>query len=77
MVRILYGQILKQEFLKDQFLALFFLIYIKDLSENLVSNPKLFADNTVSLSVFQGIALSAKNFNNDLKKINKWHVSEK
>ena len=25
---------------------LLFLIYIKDLSENLVSNPKLFADDT-------------------------------
>ena len=49
----------------------FFFIYINDLSDNLVSNPKLFLDNTFSLSVFQGIALSAKNFNNDLDKEDK------
>ena len=50
---------------------LFFLIFINDLSDNLVSNPKLFADDTSLFSVVQYITLSAKNWN-DLKKINKW-----
>ena len=41
MVSILYEQILNQGFLRNQFLAPFFLIYINDLSYNLVLNPKL------------------------------------
>ena len=40
---------------------LFFLIFINDLSDNLVSNPKLFADDTSLFSVVQDITLSAKN----------------
>ena len=51
---------------------LFFLIFINDLSDNLISNPKLFADDTSLFSVVQDITLSAKNLNDDLKKINKW-----
>ena len=50
---------------------LFFLISINDLSDNLISNPKLFADDTSLFSVVQDITLSAKNLNHDLKKINK------
>ena len=34
---------------------LFFLIFINDLSDNLVSNPKLFADDTSLFSVVQDI----------------------
>ena len=51
---------------------LFFLIFINDLSDNLISNPKLFADDTSLFSVVQDITLSANNLNDDLKKINKW-----
>ena len=51
---------------------LFFLIFINDLSDNLVSNPKLFADDTSLFSVVRDITLSAKNLNDDLKKIQKW-----
>ena len=51
---------------------LFFLTFINDLSDYLVSNPKLFADDTSLFSVVQDITLSAKNLNDDLKKINKW-----
>ena len=51
---------------------LFFLILINDLSDKLVSNPKQFADDTSLFSVVQDITLSAKNLNDDLKKINKW-----
>ena len=72
MVSILHGQVLKQEFLKDQSWSFFFLIFINDASDNLVSNPKLFADDTSLFWVVQNITLSANNLNDDLKKINKW-----
>ena len=56
---------------------LFLLIFINDLSDNLLSNPKLFADDTSLLSVVRDITLSAKNLNDDLKKINKWALQWK
>ena len=49
---------------------LFFLIVINDLSDNLVLDPKLFADDTSLFLVVQDITLSAKNVNDDLKTIN-------
>ena len=49
-----------------------FLIYINDLPENLVSNPKLFADDTSFFSVIRNRQLSAQNLNEDLTKINHW-----
>ena len=51
---------------------LLFLIYINGLSENLVSNPKLFADDTSRFSVIFDKDLSAKNLNDDLNRINNW-----
>ena len=73
MVNISHGQALKQQILKDQFLVFFFsLIFINDLSDNLISNPKLFAIDTSLFSVVQNITLSAKNLNDDLKK---WKMS--
>ena len=51
---------------------LFFLIFINDLSDNLILNPKLFADDTSLFLVVQDITLSAKNLNDDLMKINQW-----
>ena len=48
---------------------LFFLIYIKDLSDELSSNPKLFADDTSLFSVVHDKNTSAKKINNDLRKI--------
>ena len=50
----------------------FFLIFINDLFDNLkFLNTKLFADGTSLFLVVQDITLSAKNLNDDLKKINK------
>ena len=40
---------------------LLFLIYINDVSENLVSNPKLFVDDTSIFSIIFDKDLSAKN----------------
>ena len=51
---------------------LLFLIYANDLSENLVSNPKLFADDKSLFSVIFDKELSAKNLNEDLNRMNNW-----
>ena len=48
---------------------LFFLIYINDLSKNLSSNHKLFADDTSLFSVVPNLNTPANNLNEDLKKI--------
>ena len=50
---------------------LFFLIYINDLSKNLSSITKLFADDTFIFSVVHDVDLSAKQLN-DLNKISEW-----
>ena len=49
---------------------LLFLIYINDLSNDLSSNPSLFADGTALFSVVRDTNLSANALNNDLLKIN-------
>ena len=49
---------------------LLFLIYINDLSDNLTSYVKLFADDT--FSVVHDVNTSAKELNDDLKKVNDW-----
>ena len=51
---------------------LLFLIYINDLSDNLSSNVKLFADDTSLFSVIHDINVSAGELNEDLKKISEW-----
>ena len=62
---------LKQGFLKVQF-SYRYLIYINDLSENLVSNPKLSADDTSLFSVIFDKDLSVKKLNDDFNRINNW-----
>ena len=51
---------------------LLFLIYISDLANDLSSNVKLFADVTSLFSVVHDINASARELNDDPKKINKW-----
>ena len=51
---------------------LLFLIYINDLSENLASNPKLFADDISLFLVIKDNEASDFDLNNDLKKISEW-----
>ena len=51
---------------------LLFLIYINDLSDNLASNPKLFADDTSLFSVVKNVDASNIDLNSDLKKIGEW-----
>ena len=47
---------------------IFFLIYINDLSNDLVSREKPFADNTSLFSVWHGSNISAYELNNDMQK---------
>ena len=51
---------------------LFFLIYINDLSDELVSTVKLFADDTSLFSVVCDSNISAYELNNDMQKISEW-----
>ena len=51
---------------------LLFLIYVNDLSENLASNPKLFADDTSLFFVVKNVDASNVDLNKDLKKIGEW-----
>ena len=51
---------------------LLFLIDINDLSENLASNPKLFADGTALFSVIKNVNVSNIDLNDDLKNIGEW-----
>ena len=56
---------------------LFFLIYINDLPDGLITNAKLFADDTALFSIVQDSLQSASDLNNDLKKIHDWAVKWK
>ena len=51
---------------------LLFLIYINDLPDNLISNSKLFADDTSLFSVINDKHLSANKLSQDLNRINNW-----
>ena len=51
---------------------LLFLININDLLDNLTRNAKLFAEDTSLFSVVHDVNTSAKNLNDDLKKVNDW-----
>ena len=51
---------------------LLFLIYINDLSNELSSNPRLFADDASLFSVIWDTNLSPNALNNDVLKINNW-----
>ena len=51
---------------------LFFHIYINDLSENLKSTVKLFADDTSIFHVVKDLNTSAEILNHDLTRISEW-----
>ncbi len=51
---------------------LLFLIYINDLEQNLKSNVKFYADDTMLYSVVQDPIVSAANLNHDLNLIQSW-----
>ena len=51
---------------------LFFLIYINDLSENLKSTVKIFADDTSIFHIVKDPNTSAEILNYDLTRISEW-----
>ena len=51
---------------------LLFLIYINDLSGNVSSKAKLFADDTSLFNVAHDINTLAKELNSDLTKVSNW-----
>ena len=51
---------------------LLFLIYINDLTENLQSSPKLFADDTSLSTLINDPNATAKQLCEDLDKIKEW-----
>ena len=50
----------------------FFLVYINDLVESVISDAKLFADNTSWLTVVYDEGTAADQLNRDLKTISHW-----
>ena len=54
-----------------------FLIYINDLLDDLLTNAKIFADDTSLFSVVCDIDTSAAHLNNDLRKISNWEFQWK
>ena len=49
-----------------------FLIYINELSDNLSTTAKLFADDTFLFSREHDVKTSASHLNSDLRKISNW-----
>ena len=56
---------------------LIILFYINDLSDDLMTNVKLFADDTSLFSVVHDVNTSSTNLNNDLRKISDWAIQWK
>ena len=54
-----------------------FLIYTNDLSDDLITNVKLFAGNTALRFVAHDLNTFANNLNSDLSKINDWVIQLK
>ena len=52
--------------------SLFFLVYINDLTDNLTSTVKLFADNMFFCSIMKDPNISAKELNKDSQFISEW-----
>ena len=52
--------------------ALFILIYIKDLTDDLKCNVTLFADDTSIFRVIDNPNVAASDFNHDLEAIESW-----
>ena len=55
-----------------QLIPLLFLIHINDLTNELISNPFIYADDTMLFEVFENADVSAANLNDDLNRISHW-----
>ena len=52
--------------------SLFFLVYINDVADNLVSDVRLFPDDTSLFTIVYDRAVSAQVLTSDLKTIEEW-----
>ena len=66
MVNCLYGPILIRRTTRVSLGPLLFFIYVSDLSEDLTTNTRLFADDVSFFSVVDNINLLATKLNSDL-----------
>ena len=51
---------------------LLFLVYINDITENLETNPLLYADDTSLFDIVESPKITSVKLNNDLSKISDW-----
>ena len=72
MVKLILGQISQLFYLKE-----LFLIYINNLTEDLSSNSKLFAEDTALFSFVRYKNLKAKDLNENLQEISNWVIQWK
>ena len=56
---------------------LLFFMYINDLPNNLISNVKLFPDDTSIFSIVNDINVSTGEINNDLRESQNGHINGK
>ena len=56
---------------------LLFLIYVNDLPNNLISNLRLFADDTSIFLIVNNINVSTIEINNDLRESQNGHINGK
>ena len=56
---------------------LLFLIYVNDLPNNLISNLRLFADDTSIFLIVNNMNVSTIEINNDLKESQNGHINGK
>ena len=77
MVCYLNGYLLELMYRKVQSLVQFSLIYINDLSDDIVSIVKLFAYDTSLFPAMHGSNISANELNNNLQKIFEWDYKSK
>ena len=59
-------------FLKDPFLVLLFLVYINNLTDNISSNIKLFADDSSLFARVTDVTDTHEKLKEDMQKITEW-----
>ena len=78
MVSLPRGSLLCLTFHKDQYSdLLLFLVFINDFPDNLVCNPKLFADDVSLIAVMHDKHICTSNLRDDFSRLYEWSVKWK
>ena len=72
MVKLHHRDLSWQVLRKDQYWVRFFFLFYNDLPNGLISNAKLFADDTSLFTIVKDKNESANDLNNDLSLISRW-----